>query len=71
MTAKKIQIKTKPIKTMTADEWVNNRGVGKSMRLTVLMPEKLFKSLKTDCAQNGLAMSHEVVKMLQNRYEDK
>lgn len=71
MTAKKIQIKTKPTKNMTEDEWVNNRRGEKSMRLTVLMPECLFKLFKTDCAQNGHAMSHEVVTMLQTRYERK
>lgn len=64
---KKIQIKTKPAKNLTADEWVNNKTGRK--KLQVLIPNELFMLFKVDCAKNGLTMSHEVTSMIEKKYE--
>lgn len=69
MAIKKIQINAKTSKNLTAESWINNRSSKKNyLRLTVLVPEELFKTFKISCAQHGKNMSHEIVAMLEKKY---
>jgi hypothetical protein len=78
MTGKKISIGAKPSgnqATAAADNWVESRtttpppGAQEKMkRLTIDIPEKLHRKIKSDCATRGSKIVDEVRELLLLKY---
>lgn len=75
MSAKKIQIGTKPTANMKreqADKWVQSRTEStqaKPMkRLTIDVSVDLHRAIKTACAMNGTKMAEEIRQLLIQKY---
>jgi hypothetical protein len=74
MTAKKIQIGTKPTNKPTpaaADAWVESRSNDepkRMKRLTIDVPESLHRTIKATCAMRGTKIADEVRELLLQKY---
>lgn len=75
MSAKKIQIGTKPtanINPKQADKWVKNRSESSQAepmkRLTIDVSADLHRAIKTACAMNGTKMAEEIRQLLTQKY---
>ena len=69
MSAKKIQIGSRPTGKVAVDEWVKNResaltGKETTKRLTIDVPESLHRNIKMQCAARGTKIADEVVKLI-------
>jgi hypothetical protein len=72
MSGKKINIGRRPSTQpkAQADEWVESRSQGeeKMKRLTVDIPESLHRTMKAECARNGLKIADVVREMLTEKF---
>ncbi len=53
----------------SVDEFVN--GIGKTVRLNVLIPADLHKRVKATCAMEGVSMTDVVTEFLEQRFPKK
>lgn len=76
MSTKKIQIGARPTGRPSvppaADSWVESRSNGDlpepMKRLTIDVPERLHKAIKTACAMRGTKIADEVRELLLQKY---
>jgi len=74
MSTKKIKIGTKPSNkpaSVAADDWVESRSndaSGSMKRLTIDVPERLHRQIKTACAQRGTKIADEVRELFLQKY---
>ncbi|MDX5936822.1 hypothetical protein [Acidithiobacillus thiooxidans] len=73
MSAKKIQIGSRPTGKVAVDEWVKNRESSLTAkeitkRLTIDVPESLHRNIKMQCAARGTKIADEVREILLQKY---
>jgi hypothetical protein len=73
MTTKKVTFGTKPapatVPQPNADEWVENRIIEGTKRLTLDLPASLHTRIKATCALKGVKMADEIRKLLDQHFK--
>lgn len=71
---KKITINTKPAQekpTPSAEQWVQNRTIEGTKRVTVDIPTSLHAHIRIDCFKRGVSMMDELQKILVEHYSNR
>ena len=66
---KKVSFSTKPsAKPIDSDQWVENRTIEKTKRLTFDVSESLHRRIKSQCAIRGVKMADEIRELLEKNF---
>jgi hypothetical protein len=72
--SKKVSFGTKPAPQSTppviADQWVENRAIESTKRLTLDLPASLHTRIKATCALRGVKMADELRRLLEQHFPE-
>ena len=74
MSMKKISFAAKPSAHLSPDDWIGDRhtsaGGEPTKRLTIDVPRRLHKRIKSQCAMRGENMAEEIRKLLEKHFPE-